>query len=905
MPLGSQGSQGSRGSQGSPANLVLVAGAIVLAAAALRAQDPPRFSASVEVLSVDVTVLDSSGRPLTDLQADDFTVRVNGLPRGVVTAEWVPLAAPAAPPPPPPPAGYSSNEGATTGRLILLVIDQPNIRFGGMARIQRALESFVDGLQPTDRIAAVGLGYGSASTPFTGDRERVKTALSRMPGMAELPDSWLHNITLSEAMDIYQTNVLTLDSVLRRECGGLGAADFGACRLSVESTASSMAGQVIAAGRDTYYGLRSLLEGLGAIDAPKTLVLVSEGFVFDENLAALSDLGTLAAASRTAIYALKLDDQTADVVVRDLSMTPFADRRVRAIGLEVLTSAARGTLLYAIGNTTSALARLESELGGYYLLGLESDPADTDVQTFRMDVRVARRGATVRTRREVRGGRARPAGDPLGEAVTALNSPLMLSALPLRIAAFSLPDPDPSNVQLLLHAAIGSGYTSPGAMALAYTITDPSGRIVETQAAIGRLSPVMSAVPSPLQFRGSASLPPGEYLVRFAVADGERVGTVEHPVEARLAPAGGVRVSELVVGGPVQAREPLQPSVGHTVNFGLLHGYLEAVGSGSGRLRVRYEVASTADGEALLSAEVEPVRAGERAIFAHMMPVRRLPDGEYVLRATVLDDSTPISTLSRAFEVAPPPVLMAPAEGGGGSLAAAPAEVFLPVDDTQLNRPFDPREAARREVVRTFRERMPDQAVDAFDRGVAQLSDGDYPRAETSFKSAIQIDADSTAPIAYLAATFAAAGQDLQAAGAWQTALIDGDDLPQIYVWLADALIRARDMVQARSILEEALAKWPADERFARPLALVYATFGLGREAVRMIERHLEAEPDDAEALALAVEWIYHLHIAGASAQTRVDDARHARQYADAYVRTNGPQAALVKEWVGAIEDGR
>jgi thioredoxin-like negative regulator of GroEL len=416
----------------------------------------------------------------------------------------------------------------------------------------------------------------------------------------------------------------------------------------------------------------------------------------------------------------------------------------------------------------------------------------------------------------------------------------------------------------------------------------------------------MSAVPSPLQFRGSATLPPGEYTLRFAVADGERLGTVEHPVTARLAPAGSVQLSELLLGGPVEGGEPLQPSVGHTVNFGLLHGYLEAVGPDAGRLRVRYEVASSDSGEAILSADVEPVRAGERAIFAHVMPVRRLPEGEYVLRATILDperrDAQPISTLTRPFEVARPPVLMAPAEGGGGSLAVAVSDVFLPVDDNRLNRPFDRRDVVRRDVLQAFRARVAPQSSDVFDRGVSQLSDGDYPRAETSFKSAIQIDADSTAPIAYLAATFAAAGADQQAAGAWQTALIDGADLPQIFLWLGDALIRTRDMVQARSILEEGATKWPSDVRFNKPLALVYATFGLGREAVRLLERHLDEDPRDTEGLAMAVEWIYHLHTAGAVATNRGEDLRRAREYAEAYVRAGGPQAALVKQWLNAIE---
>ena len=144
----------------------------------------PGFRSSVEVTSLDVGVVDRDGKPITDLTPQDFVVRVDGAPRRVVSAEWVSLVTPPKPDAPPPPPGYSTNENATGGRLILIVIDQPNIRFGGAAGLRRAVNGFIDRLQPSDRIAAVGIGPGSTSTPFTADRERVKQAIARMAGSA-------------------------------------------------------------------------------------------------------------------------------------------------------------------------------------------------------------------------------------------------------------------------------------------------------------------------------------------------------------------------------------------------------------------------------------------------------------------------------------------------------------------------------------------------------------------------------------------------------------------------------------------------------------------------------------------------------------------------------------------------
>ena len=107
-------------------------------------------------------------------------------------------------------------------------------------------------------------------------------------------------------------------------------------------------------------------------------------------------------------------------------------------------------------------------------------------------------------------------------------------------------------------------------------------------------------------------------------------------------------------------------------------------------------------------------------------------------------------------------------------------------------------------------------------------------------------------------------------------------------------------------MLEEAIGKWPSDVRFTKPLALLYATFGRGREAVRTLERYLAENPVDRAAAFLGVQWLYTVHAAGAVVHSRADDLKLARGYADAYTQASGPQAALVKQWVEFLEkEGR
>jgi Flp pilus assembly protein TadD len=201
-----------------------------------------------------------------------------------------------------------------------------------------------------------------------------------------------------------------------------------------------------------------------------------------------------------------------------------------------------------------------------------------------------------------------------------------------------------------------------------------------------------------------------------------------------------------------------------------------------------------------------------------------------------------------------------------------------------------------------FRHRTPADTKPAFEQGVAFLASGDMPKAEASFKRAIQPEVDSTSALAYLAVVFAAAGRDAQAAAAFQTALVDGEDMPQIYDWLGGALMRSHDFATARAIFEEAATKWPADLRFIKPLAMLYATFGRGRQAVRTLERYLAERDDDRDAYYFGVQWLYTVHSQGAVVHNRAQDLQLARDYAAAYEKAGGPQLPLVKQWVNFLE---
>jgi len=774
----------------------------------------------------------------------------------------------------------------------------------------KAANGLIDRLAPSDRIAVAGFGYGAPATPFTADRERVKRAISRMVGQRQSGRSVDvgHSIALVEAQMIEKGDRSTLESVQQRECQTAGNSPGAQemCRAQVELEAHSMAQDANRDADQTTQTLRDLFAGLRMIDAPKTLILISEGFVLNDE-ALIVDLGRMAAEARTSLYALKLDNELFDITDSRAPVNPFADRQARAEGLELLAGAARGALFTVAGTGTTLFERIESELSGYYLLGVESDAKDKDGRSHSIRIDVPRRGALVRSRRQslntpAEARTARAARSPRSAVAAALASPLVASALPLRVASFALQGPERDKVQLLIHADVGTDYASSKVVSVGYLISDKDGRMVDNRAADMRLLPVMTGVPSALQYSAGSSVAPGDYTLKLAVVEGDRIGTIEHTIHASLPAAGGLSLSELMVGGPIDVGELLTPTIGYQVTFGSVHGYVETYGSGMDDLTMEYEIATSADAPALVNVDVPPHPVGDtRVIFSRVIPVHQVPPGKYVLRAILSSAGRSVKTLTRGFEIAAPKVLMTSADGLGDT--GTDSDLYLPVDDKVMTPVFRADAAVDEETIAPFRERISAGVKAAFEQGVSLLASGDYTKAEQAFKKAIEPEGDATAPLAFLAASFAAAGHDREAASAWQTALVDGTEFPQIYDWLGAALLRNHDFGEARAIYEEAVGKWPADPRFTKPLAMLYGTFGRGREAVRTLERYLDERRDDREAYYYAVQWLYTVHAGGAVVHTPAEDLKRAREYADAYARAHGPQAALVKQWVDYLEN--
>jgi hypothetical protein len=183
-------------------------------------QVPPlTFETGVELVSVDVSVVDKEGRPVRGLTKDDFELEVDGAPRVLASSLFVEQSSKSGPEVT---EQFSTNEGATGGRLIMIAIDQGNIRQRSNTSFIRTAQRVLDDVGPGDRVALAVIPGGTV-IDFTPHIASVRAALLRSTGTSpgQITGRAFIQVSVSEAMTYDAGNVAVLNEIVERECVGI------------------------------------------------------------------------------------------------------------------------------------------------------------------------------------------------------------------------------------------------------------------------------------------------------------------------------------------------------------------------------------------------------------------------------------------------------------------------------------------------------------------------------------------------------------------------------------------------------------------------------------------------------------------------------------------------------------
>ena len=259
-----------------------------------------------------------------------------------------------------------------------------------------------------------------------------------MTGVQPTPD-WQHLLTWDEALGYEREDKLTIAHVLERECPKVKpnpSEPPNECPPALVRQAHEMLLQGRAQGTATLAGLTDLLKQLAPLHAPKHMVVLSGGLVFDTDLLLrYRSLAQQAAESHVALSIVHLD-QDIDAADRGHFSNVFGGRDY-STGLGTVASMTGGIVLHGrrqLARGPGAFDRVATNITDFYELGVESRPDDDDGKAHKIDVAVARPGSSVRA----------PAATAVPKPVTgadalaaALAEPTDVAELPLEVATYT------------------------------------------------------------------------------------------------------------------------------------------------------------------------------------------------------------------------------------------------------------------------------------------------------------------------------------------------------------------------------------------------------------------------------------------------------------------------------------
>jgi len=523
-----------------------------------RAQQPPTFAASTEVVAVPVFVLNAAGQPVPSLTQDQFQVKVDGHPATIVAFEEIDaLEAPEAPgdtPPAPQPTALQ----ATAVRQFLFLFD---LTFSDPGQLKRARRAAADIIQhklgPRDLIAVATLSARAGFREvlgFTPDRDQALRAVMTL-GFGQPKTDARDPLGLSFEM-----------SSIASQGGGLTASGFDDLRTIQDDEHIDQLREVVEreqqiGAEDLSADIRDLAKALGRIQGHKQVVLFSTGFHAQTLFGSSAPFGDQRPGANTsqtassdahfgdAVLTQTLREAFDAFVANDVAVHTIAVQGLET-GSDLTDQAGLGSAAGRVNLGQDSLAQFSANSGGlfvkghndlgvalasvmdasrrFYLLGITAPAGGKPGHVRHIDVAVTRSGVRVFHRlgfvESKSPGPVRLATRP--EAAEWLVKGLTGGELPVRSLAMPVSESHGgARVALLLevdHASLGGESAALPALEFYAYAFDARGRVTDLAAVeptAQALASLARSGPKRLVFATSLGATPGIAEVRFVLRE--------------------------------------------------------------------------------------------------------------------------------------------------------------------------------------------------------------------------------------------------------------------------------------------------------------------------------------------------------------------------------------------------
>ena len=548
-------------------------------------QPQPTFKSGVDLVRFDVRVVDSNGRPITDLKADEIEIIDKDTRLPIVLFQrvtepadsYIEDAIRATT------AEVSSNSAFPRGHLYILLFDQQHITPGNEQRARAAAEQFIRRrVRPSDRVALFGIPGPGPQLGFTADKRRVLQQLSAIRGHYERVPTGTFNIARFAAHRIVQGDekliVETLDRLTRdgtidiasaltdaggtgRGGGAAGGDDPRAARRLLIENARTIVNQSDAESRQFLQRLADVIASFRDIEGRKSVIFFSEGFVPDNLSRELEAVAAAAAQSYCVFYSFDLNQRIGSANEAYAPETTLAEEvQARLAPLSTLAVETDGALVIdAAARSGEELEKLAAQAQDYYLVGFTpSEDARLNRGKYRrVEVKVNRPGARVSARTGYTVAPETVVTDKRRSIDTILGAPFVQQGLKLEYTTYAMKGAEDGQqrVVLSLKADLPVRSTTADVADVVFVVRDVrDGRVVASGTDAIPL-PKEAKPGSPLGtggWRVQFSVPPGSYLMRTVVREpGGLTGSADRRLELRALDGPDVAVSDLVLGSAI------------------------------------------------------------------------------------------------------------------------------------------------------------------------------------------------------------------------------------------------------------------------------------------------------------------------------------------------------------------
>jgi VWFA-related protein len=522
--------------------------------------DQPVLHSSTELILIPAVVHDQQGSHISNLQKDDFVVLQDGKPQKIAIFEEIKATTTPIEKPKAEEREFTNilRQDSSSKRLTVIALDLLNTDFIHQARMrQQVVESLLNNIKPDEMIALVKIHSQGLTVvhDFTHDSQELlaglKVTLAKEKG--ELPGS--QSAKLGD---------LPLEGGPARAASSLG---MSASPQEVADFIDLFSAPAVYARESSFIlqtleSLEHLAQSLAGIPGRKSLIWLTGEFPLDldrdspilEGQASEHYRRTIRALNDANIAVYSVDvrgisrvgtREAADASTRHDFWNPedpieeSLNATVQTINsLETFAAATGGKAFYNRNDISAALRDALNDSASYYMLGYYLDRAHTAAGWRRLDVKLHRKGASVRSRE---GFFARPASATQSEAnaemSSAAQSPLDYTALPMTVKWTETGEADPRSgarkigFEVVLPGGAASVENGRFQLEFVAMARDLAGKTVAELSQTIR-GPATDQLRNGFTYRNAAILSPGEYQVRFVFRDSlsGQIGSVLAPL---------------------------------------------------------------------------------------------------------------------------------------------------------------------------------------------------------------------------------------------------------------------------------------------------------------------------------------------------------------------------------------